>query len=516
MTDSTFLDLGGNGVRVDATDSATYDVSVARSSASGLSNSALFLQADANTVGSLSASNSIFDGGGADSDLSGNARANLTVSGSRFVNDPSAVFDLSLSDSARQVSDLRNNILDQNQSALDLEVTGAAVSETAFAGNAVSNSSADAFVAEFTGTGAQTFTASGNEISATAGTAVFVNATDGTADVSVANNTIDTAIDNGIHIRSGGTAAVTALVTGNGVSNSSSGTALIRAAGSGNLTATVSNNLFENSGTYGLRVRAANNANLSAVIQGNTLRQTLTAGIELISRNNALLAVLAQANAITDTGSTGISAGTGGNSQLNLEAAANNISDTTDEGILFVGQDNSSSRFEARGNAIASTGNASGIRSTSLNFHDTIIRIANNRIGPVAQQGVEIATSDDTEADIEVTGNLLADTAQDGIRMTLFSTQNQSALVRSNSLQRIGANAVNATTRGPKEITVFDNTIGTTGGAAVRVDMQSGGLILDGEADGNNLYTDLTPVPFDEAGLPPGGPGIRINGTIFP
>ena len=516
VTDSTFLNLGGNGVRVDATDSAIYDISLARSPASGLSDSALFLRADANTSGSLSAADSIFDGGGADSDLSGNARANLTVSGSRFVNDPGPVFELTLSDSARQVADLRNNVLDQNQSALGLEVTGAAVSETTFAGNAVSNGSTDTVVAGFAGTGAQIFTASGNEFSAIDGTAVFVNATGGAADVTVANNTIDNAIDNGIHLLSTGAATVTALVTGNGVSNSSAGSALIRAAGSGNLTATVSDNVFENPGTHGLRVQSADDANLSAVIQGNTVRRSLGAGIELLARNNSLLAVLARANSVSDTGSTGIGADADGGSLLNLTAEGNNISNTTDEGILVSGRDNSSSRFEARGNMIASTGNASGIRSTSVNFHDTIIRIADNRIGPVAQQGVEIATGDDSTADIEVTGNLLADTAQDGIRMTLFSTENQSALIRSNTLQRIGANAGNVTTRGPKEVSVFGNAIGTTGGAAVRVDVRSGGLVLEGESDGDNLYTDLTPVPFDDAGSPPGGPGVRINGTVFP
>ncbi len=516
VTDSTFRDIGGNGVRVDATDSATHDISLARSSASGLSESALFLQADANTSGSLGAANSIFDGGGADTALSGNARATLTVSGSRFVNDPGPVFDLTLSDSARQVADLRNNVLDQNQSALGLEVTGAAVSETTFAGNAVSNSTADAVVAGFSGTGAQTFTASGNEFSATDGTAVFVSATGGTADVSVANNTIDTAIDNGIHLLSTGAATVTALVTGNGVSNSSAGSALIRATVGGNLTATVSNNVFETSGTHGLRVQSVDDANLSAVIQGNTVRQTLAAGIELLARNNSLLAVLAQANSVSDTGSTGIGADADGGSLLNLTAEGNNISDTTSEGILISGRDNSSSRFEARGNTISTSRNASGIRSSFLDAHATVVRIANNRIGPVARQGVEIATSDDSMADIEVTGNLLADTARDGIRMTLFSTENQSALVRGNRLQRTGANAVNATTQGGKGVTVFDNTIGTTGGAAVRVDMQSGGLVLGGESDGDNLYTDLTPLPFDNAGLPPAGAGIRINGIVYP
>ncbi|MEM0965191.1 MAG: inverse autotransporter beta domain-containing protein [Verrucomicrobiota bacterium] len=518
VSDSGFENLGGNAVRIHATDSASFDVTVTRTGASGLANSGLFVSADSTASGTANLANSSIDGGGVDTAASGSSNIALKVSGTRFENDPDSVFTLAVSDSAELVSEMRNNVLESNQSALSLQVSNSAASDTHFSQNSVNNSTTNAVSIAFEATNTQTLEVSGNEISATDGTAIFINATAGSAEVIANNNTIDTATNNGFHIRSGGTASVTASLSGNGTSNTSDGGFLIRSAGTGNLSATLVNNVTSNSGTYGARLRAANNSNASIEVTGNTFAQTVAAAIELVGLNNGVLSVVANSNVISDTGIAGIFANAESGSIVNLTAENNNISSTTEEGILFTGSDNSSSRFEARGNLISSTGNASGIRGSYLDDHDAVIQIQNNQIGPVAQQGVQIETSDSTTASILLSGNTISDTSQDGIRMTLFSTEDQSAVVTSNSLARLGANAINVSTQGPKEVTIDSNFIQTTGAAAVRAEMQSAGLIFSGASLGNNVYVDATPVPFNDAGTAPftGGDGILINTIAYP
>tara|TARA_R100000027_G_scaffold1806_3_gene1996 strand:- start:15539 stop:19306 length:3768 start_codon:yes stop_codon:yes gene_type:complete len=518
IQDSGFENLATHAVRVDATDSATYDVAVTRSSATGLSTSALYLNADTDSSGSISATNSQFDGGGVDADITDSANASLTVSGTSFENDPDSVFTLTATGDSNLESTIQNNVLQDNQSGLALSVTGSSVSTTTFSGNSVSNNTTDAVSAEFDSSGTQEFTVSGNEISATDGDAISVRTLAGTADVTISNNTIDTATNRGILVRSSQTSSVTALVSGNGTTQTSGGGIHIRSSGSSNMDSTVQNNVISNSGDYGVRIQGSNASLSSNIVQGNTISETVAAAIDIIGANNSIVAVLAQANAIADITTTGIQAVASNNSNLSLNAFNNNITNTTQEGILFTGQDNSSSRFEARSNLIASVGNASGIQAAYLGNHNAEVIIANNIIGPTAQQGLEINTSDSTTADITISGNGINDSSQDAIRMVLYSTEDQTVSVYSNNLQRTGAHGVNLSTQGPKQVSVYSNQIGTTGGAAVRAKMESGGLVLSGSSAGNNVYTDPTPVPFDSAGTAPytGGDGVLINNVVYP
>ena len=518
VADSGFENLTGNGVRIDATDSATYDITVARSGASGLANAGIFLNAEDDSSGSLTVSNSTFDGGGVDVETTENAEATLAVSGTLFENDPNNVFTLTATDSSSLTSSIRNNVLEDNQSALDLEVTGTAVTDTTFSGNSVTNSTNNAVVGRFEGTGTQDFTVTGNEISSIDGDAITARSISGTVNTTVSNNTIDTATNRAIVLRASQGSTMKATVSGNGTSNTSNGGILIRASGSSSMDATASNNVVAKSGDYGIQVQGANASNASVILSGNTIRETVSAAINILGSNNALVAVLAQANAITDSTTTGIQADASNRSLVSLTASNNNITNTTQEGILFTGRDNSSSRFEARSNLIASTGNASGIRTSFFGNHDTEVIIATNLIGPSAQQGVQIDTSDNTTADFTLQGNRINDSSQDAIRMTLYSTEDQTVALYENNLQRNGARGINLITQGPKEVSIYNNTIGTTGGAAVRARMESGGLTLRGASLGNNVYNDATPVPFDDSGTAPytGGDGVMINNVIYP
>ncbi len=518
VADSGFQNPTGSGVRVDASDSANYGITVTRSGASGLSNSAIFLNARDNSSGSLTVSNSSLDTRGVEVAASGNAEATLTVSGTRLENNPNSAFTLAASDSARLTADIRNNVLQDNESALSLEVTGNAVTDTSFSGNSVTNSTDDAVVARYEGTAGQELTVSGNAISATDGDAIVAHADGGTVEASIANNTIDTATSRGIVLRSSMTGTMRATVAGNGTSNTSAGGVLLGSADGSNMDGTVSNNIVSNSGDFGVRIESADTSNSSVIVEGNTVRETVAAAIDLLASNNSLLAVLLQANVLTDSTTVGVQGLATDQSLLSLTAANNNISNTTEEGISFAGQDNSSSRFEARSNLVASTGNRSGIRSSFLGNHDTEVILANNVIEPIAQQGIEVDTSDASTGDFTMHGNRVNDSSQDAIRMTLYSTEDQTVALYANNLQRNGANGFSILTQGTKNLSVYDNEIGTTGGAAVRVRMESGGLVLNGASQGNNVYNDQTPVPFDDGGTAPftGGAGVRINGIVYP
>lgn len=518
ITDSGFGNLASNGVSVDAADSARYDIAITRTGVSGLSNAAIYLNAGDDSVGSVSVTNSSLNGGGVDANLTGNAESTLSVTGTRIANDPNSAFELEATDTTDFTARIRNNVIEDNQSAFAMDISGSAVSDTVFSGNNINNHTSNAVFARFESSGSQNLAISGNAIASTDGDGVVVLAVDGTVNATVSGNTVDTASGRGIVLRSSQTATMTAISNNNTTTNTSAGGVLVRATGTSNLDATLASNRISNSGSYGMRLQSDNASNLSGIVSNNTIRETVASALDVIGNDNSLIAVLAQGNIIADITTVGIQAIASDQSLLSLTAASNNISNTTEEGILFVGQGNSSSRFEARSNRIASIGNASGIRASFLGNHDTETILAENLIGPTAQQGIEIATSDNTTGDFTIRDNRINDSSQDGIRMTLFSTEDQTVALYGNNHQRTGANGINLATQGPKQVEVYSNTIGTTGGAAARIEMQAAGLVLNGANQGNNIYIDLTPVPFDDAGTAPftGGVGILINDVVYP
>lgn len=517
IRDSGFQNLADNAVRVDASDTADFDINVERLSASGLSNAAVFLNATDDSTGSISMRNSSFDGGGADATLAGNAQATLAVTGTRIENDPNSVFLLNADDDAELTTRIQNNILEDNASAFEMEISGSAVSDTLFSGNRIENTTSRAVFARFASSGTHDMTISGNSLSSVDGDGLVLVASNGDVDADVSQNTVDTATGRGIVLRTSASGDMDATASGNILSNVASGGVLARSTGSSDLDADLSDNQVSNSGAYGLRFQADNAAaQIGSSATENTIRDTVDSAVELIANNDALMDVVVSRNIIVDVAAAGIRSVASDDSFVRLVATFNNISNSTDEGISFTAQDDSFTDFQAFNNQIASTGNASGIGLFSSGDSFTQGVINGNQIGPTAQQGIEIEGSDTASGFLSITSNQINDTSQDGIRATLQSTQSQSISVRDNNFQSIGANAINLTTEDNKGATIFDNQIGTTGGFALRVDMQSAGLLLNGSTQGDNQYTDATPAPFLNAGGTPAGDGVRINGVVYP
>lgn len=518
LSDSGYENPGGNVLRIAAADQSTYGVTFTASSASGLPGAAVFLDAAGDSNGTLTVRNSTLNEGGVDASLSGNAQASLAVSGMRIQNDPDSAFSLSADDSSSLTTRVRNNVIRNNQTAFSLEVSGAAVSDTVFSSNTIADSSSHAVSTRYEGNGSQELVVSGNEISSSGGDGIRVVVPDGTVEATVENNTVDMSTGRGMVFRTSVTGDLVATGSNNRITNADGGGILARATGSSELRADLTENEIVDSGSYGIRFQADNSATLdrNAAVR-NRIQNAISAAIEFIANDDSLIL---QGSAFQNPLSNvpvGIRVEASDSSFVNQVINENTISDTTNEGIRFDGRDDSFVELIVSNNNVSSTGSASGIGMFVSGDNFTQGIVSGNVVGPTGQQGIELDSQGSAIGFVSVFGNQVSESSQNAIRVRLLSDQNQSVSIRENTLQQVGSRGINLTTEEAKGIVVYDNTIGTTGGPAVSVDMQTAGLILNGASSGDNIYTGLA-VPFTDNGTAPftGGDGVRINGTVYP
>lgn len=171
----------------------------------------------------------------------------------------------------------------------------------------------------------------------------------------IADNVIDNAVDNGIHVRARETAVFDdLLIANNRVNNANWGVDVRMDDDGGELTpargtarVVVRDNLLTNSGEGGIRLRAENQSTLFVTVEGNQIvgndPTSEDAGIFARSRNDGQLTVTIANNTVSGiTGDAGILARSQENSRLSATIRDNTVSGTTgDAGIMGRSEDDS-------------------------------------------------------------------------------------------------------------------------------------------------------------------------------